>query len=518
MKPKSRILESQYNLIFSLINNLVLTIFGFLTRTVFVHSLGSDYLGLNGLFTNILSLLSLAELGIGSAITFSLYKPIAENDNEKIKSLMGLYKDSYRIVGGIILAVGLALTPFLKYIVNLDSGIEINYYAIYLMFLVNSVISYWFFAYRSVIIYANQEGYITTKIETIFNFVRYVLQFIALLAFENYYLYLLLPIISGIVKNIIVSNVAGKRYPVINEKNIEPLGKEERNKIFQNVFALSLFRISSVVYGATDNIIISRWLGTSIVGIVSNFTMIIQIVTSYINMLFQSMYASVGNLNATESIEYKYIIFKRLNFMNFWLYCYATICLGCFLNPCIKVWLGSEYCLSVSTVDLLAIVFLIPGLNNVINIYKDACGLFKEVQFRALATALVNLIISIILVKNIGINGVYIGTIIAYLTTIYMVDPRVVFSKVFKIRAVFYYRELLKKSILFGLLYGMCKLLMRQFIIESWFGLIFYFLLISGIVNGCLFIIYGHTQEFVYLKNIILELLHRLNRKEKIKK
>ena len=293
MKPKSRILESQYNLIFSLINNLVLTIFGFLTRTVFVHSLGSNYLGLNGLFTNILSLLSLAELGIGSAITFSLYKPIAENDNEKIKSLMGLYKDSYRIVGGIILAVGLALTPFLKYIVNLDSGIEINYYVIYLMFLTNSVISYWFFAYRSVIIYANQEGYITTKIETIFNFVRYVLQFIALLAFENYYLYLLLPIISGIVKNIIVSNVAGKRYPVINEKNIEPLGKEERNKIFQNVFALSLFRISGVVYGATDNIIISRWLGTSIVGIVSNFTMIIQIVTSYINMLFQSMYASV---------------------------------------------------------------------------------------------------------------------------------------------------------------------------------------------------------------------------------
>lgn len=510
MKQKSRIVESQYNLIFSLINNIVLTVFGFVTRTVFINSLGSDYLGLNGLFTNVLSLLSLAELGIGSAITFSLYKPIAENDNEKIKSLMGLYKSSYRLVGWIILIVGLMLTPFLKYIVNLDAGIDINYYVIYIMFLSNSVISYWFFAYRSVIIYANQEGYITTKIETSFNFIRYILQFIALLIFKNYYLYLLLPIISGIVKNIIVSNVAGKRYPIINEKNVRPLEKKERKAIFQNVFALSLFRISGVVYGATDNIIISRWLGTSMVGIVSNFTMIIQMVTTYINMLFQSMYASVGNLNATENKEYKYKIFKRLNLMNYWVYCYSTICLGCFLNPCIKIWLGNEYCLSTSTVDLLAIVFLIPGLNNVINVYKDACGLFKEVQFRALATAIINLVVSIILVKDIGINGVYIGTVVAYLTTIYVVDPRVVFTKIFEKKSSVYYKDLLGKFVLYGVLFQLCKIGLSYAVINNWMQLILTFTVVSVCLNVCLLLIYGRTEEFTYLKNILMDLLYRV--------
>lgn len=165
MAKKSRVVKSQYNLMFSLIYNIVVTILGFATRTVFVHSLGVEYLGLNGLFTNVLSLLSLAELGVGSAITFSLYKPIANNDSEKIKSLMHLYKIAYRIIGWIIFGLGIILTPFLKYMVNLDAGIDINYYVIYVMFLVNTVISYWFFAYRSVIIYAHQEGYVLTNVE-----------------------------------------------------------------------------------------------------------------------------------------------------------------------------------------------------------------------------------------------------------------------------------------------------------------------------------------------------------------
>ncbi len=513
MKQKSRIIESQYNLIFSLINNIVLTVLGFVTRTVFVHSLGSNYLGLNGLFTNVLSLLSLAELGIGSAITFSLYKPIVENDDEKIKSLMGFYKHSYRIVGAIVLVVGLILTPFLEYIVNLDVGIDVNYKAIYLLFLTNSVLSYWFWAYRSVIIYANQEGYITTKIETVFNILRYALQFFALLAFKDYYLYLILPIVLGIVKNIVVSNIAGKRYPIINDKNVKSLKKEERNKILQNVFALSLFRISSVVYSATDNIIISSFLGTSVVGIVSNFTMIIQMITSYINMIFQSMYASVGNLNATENAEYKFITFKRLNLMNFWIYCYSTICLGCLLNSCVKLWLGAKYCLQENTVDLLAFVFLIPGLNNIINIYKDACGLFKEVQFRALATAVVNIVASIVLVKYIGINGVYVGTIISYLTTIYIVDPKVVFSNVFKLKTSIYYKDLFIKIIIFIVLFVACKLIIVQFNIKNWLSLISAFILITLIINICLLFIYVRTEEFAYLKRVVFDFINKIKTK-----
>ncbi len=509
MADRSRVVKSQYNLIFSLIYNVVITILGFATRTVFVYSLGAEYLGLNGLFTNVLSLLSLAELGVGSAITFSLYKPIASQDNEKIKSLMHLYKTAYQIIGWIILGLGIVLTPFLKYIVNFDAGIDINYYVIYIMFLVNTVISYWFFAYRSVIIYAHQDGYVLTKVETVFRLITYLMQFGILLILKDYYLYLALPIIAGIIKNIIISNIAGKRYPIINEENVEPLETKEVKGIFQNVFALSIFKISGVVYGATDNLIISTWLGTAVVGIVSNFTMIVQLVTSYVNMIFQSMYASVGDLNASETASYKYVVFKRLNLLNYWIYTYCTICLGCLLNPCIKVWLGEKYCLNNSTVVLLALVFLVPGLNNVINIYKDACGLFKEVQIRALFTAIINLVLSIVLVKNIGLDGVYIGTIVAYLSTIYMVDCRVVFRKIFHIDARIYYMDLLKKVTLCMVLFMICICGIQQVSINSWGSLVVWTIVLSVFVNIILLAIYKGTEEFAYLKTVVCRIIQK---------
>lgn len=377
------------------------------------------------------------------------------------------------------------------------------------MFLVNTVISYWFFAYRSVIIYAHQEGYVLTKVETVFRVITYFMQFGILLILKDYYLYLALPIIAGIIKNIIISNIAGKRYPIINEKNVEPLETKEVKGIFQNVFALSIFKISGVIYGATDNLIISTWLGTAVVGIVSNFTMIVQLVTSYVNMIFQSMYASVGDLNASETASYKYVVFKRLNLLNYWIYTYCTICLGCLLNPCIKVWLGEKYCLNNSTVVLLALVFLVPGLNNVINIYKDACGLFKEVQIRAIFTAIINLVLSIVLVTNIGLDGVYIGTIVAYLSTIYMVDCRVVFRKIFHIDARIYYMDLLKKVTLCMVLFMICICGIQQVSINSWSSLVVWTIVLSVFVNIILLAVYKGTEEFAYLKTVVCRIIQK---------
>lgn len=509
MQGSSRVLKSQYNLIASLVNNVVVTILGFVTRTVFVHSLGADYLGLNGLFTNVLSLLSLAELGVGNAITFSLYKPIAEKNEKKIQALMGLYKQAYQVIGGVVLGVGIAIIPLLKYIVNLDAGVEINYYAIYLMFLFNSVVSYWFFAYRSVIIYAHQEGYLLTKYETIFVLAKSILQFAVLVIVKNYYVFLAIPIIVGIIKNLIVSRIAEEKYPYINEKIQEPLMQEEKKGIFKNVYALTLFKISSVVYGATDNIVISTWLSTKAVGLLSNYTMITQLVGSYVNMFFQSMYASVGNLNATETIEYKYSTYKKLDLLNYWIYTYCTICLACFLNPCVYVWLGEKFCLKRSTVILIALVFYIPGLNNVINIFKDACGLFREVQYRALATAIVNILVSIFLVIHIGIDGVFIGTIVAYLTTIYIVDPRVVFTKVFETDPKKYYYALVKKIILFGILAVGCLAMVERIKIDSWIGLIAVFICISVLFNIIFVLLYHRTNEFHYLWGIVSNILKK---------
>lgn len=508
MKRESRVVKSQYNLMASFVNNIVVTVLGFATRTVFVHSLGVDYLGLNGLFTNVLTILSLAELGVGSAITFSLYKPIADNDIKKIQALMELYKNAYRIIGFIILVIGILITPILKYIVNLNAGVDINYYAIYYMFLGNTVVSYLFFAYRSVIIYAHQNNYILTKIETIVALAKSIIQFLVLIILKNYYIYLVVPIVVGILKNLYVSRIAGKTYPYIDIKAQEPLHKNEKKEIFKNVYALALFKISSVVYGATDNLIISTFLGTKIVGLLSNYTMIIQLVTTYVNMFFQSLYASVGNLYATETKEYTYIVYKRLDLLNFWIYTYCTICLGCFLNPFISLWLGNEYCLEDTTIILLAIVFYIPGLNNVINIYKDACGLFKEVQFRAVATAIVNLGASILLVFIIGINGVFVGTIVAYLSTIYVVDPRVIYKKIFRLPSRLYYIELAKKIIIFIILCVPCYYSMHYFEINTWYKLILSFLIISIFINIIYIWRYHRTEEYRSLKEILLKTIN----------
>lgn len=518
MSSESRVAKSQHNLVASFVNNVVVTLLGFATRTVFVYSLGVEYLGLNGLFTNVLSLLSLAELGVGSAITFSLYKPIAQNDQNKIQALMGLYKKAYQFIGWVILGLGVLITPILKYVVNLDSTVQINYYLIYFMFLFNTVISYWFFAYRSVIIYAHQEGYVLTRIETVFSLVKAIVQFGILIILKNYYIYLAVPILFGIVKNVIISNIAGKRYPFIDEKVKEPLRKDERKEIFKNIYALSLFKISGVVYGATDNVIISSFLGTRLVGLLSNYTMIIQLVTTYVNMVFQSLYASIGNLNATENKDYKYVVYKRLDLLNYWIYSYCAVCLGCFLNPCISVWFGGAYCLSNVTIILLAVVFYVPGLNNVINIYKDACGLFKEVQYRALATAIVNLIVSIFLVLWIGLDGVFIGTIVAYLTTIYIVDPRVVFNKVFECSSKQFYISLLKKTGIILPVFGLSKLLVSYIKINNWFSLILSFIVLSILLNGLFVVMHRKTEEFVYLKGLVRQITYKIIKKRNYEK
>lgn len=509
MAEESRIQNSKLNILFGFANSFITTILGFVTRSVFIYTLGVNYLGLNGLYTNILSLLSLAELGIGSAITFSLYKPIAEHDNKKIKALMQLYKSAYQKIGIIILVVGLSLVPFLKYLVNFQQNVDINYQLIYVLFLADSVISYLFFAYRSVIVYANQKGYVLTKYETTFSIIRSVVQFLVLIIFKNYYMYLIIPIMISILKNLLISIKAGKMFPVINEKGKEELDKEEKDSIFKNIYSLALFKISSVVYTSTDNIIISSFLGTAIVGFYSNYSMLTQMVSSYINIIFQSLYASVGNLNATESKEYKYTIFERLQLLNIWIYGIVVVCMNQFFNPFIKLWLGSDYCFSQKTVLIISIMFLLPGLNNVINIYKDSCGLFWETRYRALATAIVNLVVSIVLVKKIGLEGVFIGTIVAYLTTIYMVDPRVVFQKIFKKSIISYYISLIKTIVIYSITAVLVRYICSLISVTGWIGLILQGIAAVILINIFFIIIFGRLDEFKYYKNLLLRGLKR---------
>lgn len=509
----SRTQNSTRNIFFSLSGMLLSTVLTFVNRTVFIHSLGLNYLGLNGLYSNILSFLSIAELGIGNAISFSLYKPLAQKDNGKIASYMNLFRVCYLVIGSFILAMGLILIPFLDYFVNFDSSVNINYNSIYYLFLINTVAPYFLFSYKSTVLYADQKAYIVSKKDMLYQTVTILLQVVALFVFKNYYLYLVIGTAVITIKNYSLSKIVDKMYPEIRDYKINNLTRDEKKTLLKNVFSLSLTKISGVVYSSTDNIIISTFVNTLTVGLYSNYTMVVNMIKGIIASFFNAFTASIGNLNSENDSDKLYGVFKKLNFVNFWLYGYLFIGLNCLLNVFISIWVGEHAIFSPLNVFLICVMFLIPGMNNVINIFKDACGLYWQTKYRAVATAFVNLIVSVILVKKIGIAGVFLGTIIAYLTTIYVKDPVVVYKECFRNKKVAsYYLELVGRVLLILLLNVISNQVVVRLSIYMDGVLLFLSsgILITVLVNGIFCILFHKKEEFIFFRNIFLNLVKKI--------
>lgn len=505
----SRVENSKKNMLFSLVSTIFTMALTFVNRTIFIHTLGLSYLGLNGLFTNVLSFLAIAELGIGNAISFSLYKPLATNNSTKIASFLNLFRISYRVIGIVITAIGLCLVPFLDVFVNLDEAVSVNYTAIYLLFLANTVLPYFCFSYKSSLLYADQKTYIVSKIDLKCNTISIIIQFLVLLLFRNYYLYLIVGIVVVTIKNYILAHKVNKLYPVVQNHKLMELTTDEKRILTKNVFSLSLTKISGVVYSSTDNIIISTFINTITVGLYSNYTMIVNMIKSMIASLFNAITASVGNLNAEENQEHLYVVFKRLDFINFWVYGFLFICLNNLINIFISVWVGKYALFNTRVVLLISLMFLIPGLNNVVNIYKDACGLYWQTKYRAVATAIVNLGVSLVLVQYIGIEGVFWGTIIAYLTTIYVKDPVVVYKECFQ-KPVFSYYVRLGVRVLFLLLLDIiCQMIVKG--LDRYLnGIILFFvagILLTILINVIFILIYHKTSEYKYFYEMIKKMI-----------
>lgn len=507
----SRTGNAKLNIFSGLLQMVATTILSFISRKIFIMSLGANYLGLSGLFTNVLSVLSLAELGIGSAIVFSLYKPLADDDREKIQALMRLYKIAYRIIGAVILGLGLVLIPFLQYLVNFEQGVDINYYYIYLLFLINSVISYWFFAYRSSIISAAQKDYKIVKVNVICSSASTIMQIIILLLLKGnmaYYIYLLVPIVMGIVKNLIIYKKSNELFPFLNEKCTTRLDKKETDKIRKNIYALSVTKLSSIVYTSSDNLVISALIGTIYVGLYSNYTMITSVVTNIVNIIFNNLRNSVGDLNATESSEHKYEVYKRILLANMWIYGFCSVALFQLLNPFIGLVFGMEYIFPMKVTTMIALLFLIPGLNHTNTIYKDACGLFWQTRYRTLATAIVNIIVSIVLANAISLQeykivGVFLGTIIAYIITIFPIDPKIIFRDVFN-KKVYYFYIWLIESIILTLGAMACTWALSSMVEQyTWSGFIIQCIIVVIIPNFIFTIFNFRKKEFKYYVEMV---------------
>ena len=400
------------NIIFGMLLKIYQIIIPFLMRTVMIYSLGVEYLGLNSLFVSILQVLNLVELGVGSAMVFSMYKPIANDDDKTICALMKLYKIYYQAIGLIILILGLLLCPAIPYLIKSDLPPNVNIYILYILNLLATVFSYWLFAYKNSLLQAFQRTDVISKVTIAVNTLVYILQFIFLIVFKNYYCYIILTLLGQILVNIITAFVVNRMYP--QYKPIGNLDKKEIKVINKRVKDLFTAKLGGVIISSVDTIVISSFLGLKELAIYQNYYYILNAIYGVVTIIFSAVCAGIGNSFETETIDKNYNDFSKFTFLICWI---STICVACFLvlyQPFMNVWVGQEYMLDNSYVILFGIYFYVLVLPMVWATIKDAVGLWHYDRFRPLIGALVNLILNIILVNIIGLYGIIISTIISY--------------------------------------------------------------------------------------------------------
>ncbi|HEY5588465.1 MAG TPA: polysaccharide biosynthesis protein, partial [Candidatus Paceibacterota bacterium] len=477
------------------------------------YILGTTYLGVNGLFTNVLGVLSFAELGIGTAMNYSLYKPVAENNIEQIKSLMDFYKRAYRVIALIVSLIGLALLPFLGYIIKGGETIGYNNIPIlYLIFLFNTVSSY-FVSYKFSLVNAEQKNYIYTNINTIISFITTIIQMVVLVVFKNFLVYLLTAAIIGLIQKIFINNYLNKMYPYLLDKNTNKLSKSELAPIKKNVKALIFNKIGELSVYQTDNIVISAFINVSIVGLISNYNLIITSVSGFITIIFTSAIASFGNLIATENMNKQYAIFKIYRFIAFWLFGFSSIAFLILMSPFITLWIGDKMLVSPFAILLIIINYYMVGHRACINNIKLASGVFNPDKYISLLQAVVNLVVSIIMVKLIGLPGVYIGTISSgILSTI--IRPIILYKPIFNKSSKYYFIDSIKFIIPIIISGSVCYITQLYIMPKVTITNFIMMMVIVFIVPNLVFwLFFRNRDEYKYIENLIFKKI----RKDKIK-
>ncbi|MBO5468877.1 MAG: polysaccharide biosynthesis protein [Lachnospiraceae bacterium] len=401
------------NIIFGVILKAYQILVPFLMRTAMIYLMGVQYLGLNSLFTSVLHVLNLAELGVGSAMVYSMYKPIAEDDDATICALMKLYRTYYRVIGLVIAVVGCALTPFIPHLIKSDVPAGINIYILYLLNLGATVLSYWLFAYKNSILQAHQRTDVASKVTIITNTIQYGLQFFVLWAFHNYYLYVIVMLATQALTNIVTALCADKLYPQFKPRGDIP--KEEVKQINQRIKDLFTAKLGTTIVNSADTIVISAFLGLTVLAVYQNYYYIMTSVVGFLMIIMSSCTAGIGNSLVTESMEKNYSDFRKLNLFITWI---AGICVCCFLNiyqPFMILWAGEEYLLSFGCVILMCLYFYLYVTNHLMATYKDAAGIWHEDRFRPLCASMFNLALNLLMVRYIGIFAIILSTVLSYI-------------------------------------------------------------------------------------------------------
>lgn len=493
--------HSMRNLRFALIFQSLALVTAFLTRRVFVSVLSQEYLGLDGTFSNILVTLSLAELGLGDAILFSLYKPLAENDKPKLRALMDFYRKAYRIIGCAVAALGCALVPFLPRLIHDFPNLP-HVYLIYFLFVANSALSY-FFVYKQSLILADQRRYLITAWRYGLWTALYLLQALFLWITHQYLIYLILQLVETLVENWILACKADKMYPFLRGK-ASPLDQETRMTIVRNTRAMFLHKLGGAVVFNTDNLLISYFIGVVSVGLYSNYLLVIKGLRNVYKMIFAAFSGSVGNLGATENNANALRVYRRMNFAGSWMMGWFSICLLVLFNPFISLWVGSDYLFPMEIVLLIVLNFYITGMREVNLTFQNGYGVFRRMRYKSIFEAVINLIVSIALVKPLGITGIFIGTFASTMLTCFWVEPYLLFRYVFKQPLRYYFVQYAGSTLLTviagTLTWSICTLLPEM----GFAGFILKAVMCTMIPNLFFCVLLYRTEEMKYYFTLLL--------------
>lgn len=419
------------NLRYALIFQTLAMLTAFLTRKVFVSILTQEYLGLDGTFANLLVTLSLVELGLGDALLFSLYKPLAERDTEKLRTLMAFYRKAYRMIGAAVAALGCALAPFLPRLIR-DFPDLPHIYLIYFLFVANSALSY-FFVYKQSLILADQKRYLITLWRYGLWTALYLLQALFLWLTHQYLVYLALQLAETLAENWILSRKADKLYPFLREKTpVPPLDGAARRAIIDNTGAMFLHKLGGAVVFNTDNLLLTYFIGAVSVGLYSNYLLIIKGLRNCYKMFFAAFAGSVGNLGATEGREAALRVYRRLNFAGSWMMGWFSICLIVLFNPFLTLWVGEDYLFPMEIVFLIVLNFYVTGMREVNLTFQNSYGLFRHLRYKSVVESAINLAVSIALARPLGIVGIFLGTFASTVLTCFWVEPYILFRYAFE--------------------------------------------------------------------------------------
>ena len=499
----SRTKNTSRNIIYAIIFQVVKFILMFVSRIIFVRKLGAEYLGVNGLFSNILTILSMADLGMTTTMMYCLYKPLADGDEARISKYINYFKKVYNIIAIIVAIIGVSIIPLLKYIVNLPSEME-DIYLYYILLLANSVISY-LFVYRTTLLQADQKMYIINKYDTIFQFILFVLQIAILLFTNSFTLYLLSNIVCTFFSNLAKARKTKEIYPYLINNTDEKLSKNEKKQLYNNLFSMFSYKIGGIIQSNTDNILISIFVGTIVVGYYSNYSQIILQLTSFITIIFTALKASVGNFVTEKSKEVQYSMFEILEVYNFWIIGVSSLMFLVLDPDFIKLCFGQEYVLSELFVICITLNFYTSNIRQTLWVYRETTGVFSKTKYITIITAIINIILSIILGIKFELTGIILATIITKMLYAWWKEPIIIYKECFSKSSKSYFEKYILRIIIIAIMYITLRQIFKLLIINN----LILLLLIKALVTICFIVvcfilIYRNSEATRFLKNKIL--------------